>query len=73
MWRGAEFIFTITGNNPSPAEFAVTEAVPPNLVSGTFIQLGSECVQDPPGGLRATGVIQAGETQECRFINNISD
>ncbi len=80
-----EYTFTVTGNNPSPAQFlgdpncvdvdigpgeyAVTEALPTAPVSGTFIQEGSDCEQDPNNRLRATGEIQAGETQECIFVN----
>jgi hypothetical protein len=37
----------------------------------TSIEEGSDCVQDPLIAQRATGEIQAGETQECTFINEI--
>jgi hypothetical protein len=80
-----EFDFTVTGNNPSPEEFtgdencvdvtigpgeyAVSEVQPIQFSGRTEIE--GDCVQDPPVGLtqRATGEIQGGETQECRFIN----
>ena len=84
------FDFTVTGNDPFPAQFegsancvdvtigpgeyAVSEV---NMGGGALISVsieeGSECMQDPTNELRATGVIQAGETQECRFINFVSD
>jgi hypothetical protein len=79
-----EFTFTVTGNNPFPAqfvgnancvdvtigsgEFAVSE-VGPTTGFGTRIESGSDCVQDPNNDQRATGEIQAGETQECIFFN----
>jgi hypothetical protein len=82
------FSFTVTGNNPSPAQFlgdpncvevtigpgeyAVSEV---NMVGGALISVSIEgqCMQDPNNRQRATGEIQAGETQECRFINLVSD
>ena len=82
------FAFTVTGNNPEPDEFlgdpncvdvtigpgeyAVSEV---NNVGGALISVSVEgqCMQDPTNELRATGEIQAGETQECRFINFVSD
>jgi hypothetical protein len=80
----AEFAFTVTGNGPSPAQFVLgdDDCVDVNIGPGeytvtentfsprTFIT--GDCVQDPPGGpvtQRATGEIQAGETQECLFRN----
>jgi hypothetical protein len=77
-----QFDFTVTGNNPDPVEFegdnsdgcvdvtigpgeyTVTEA-PSELAT----DIEGDCVQDPNIGTIATGEIQAGETQECRFIN----
>jgi hypothetical protein len=83
-----DFTFTVTGNNPSPAQFqgdnadgcvdvtigpgeyTVTEAAAFTNFA-TRIQEGSDCVQDPIDlfSRRATGEIQAGETQECIFFN----
>jgi hypothetical protein len=82
-----DFDFTVTGNNPSPEEFAgdnsdgcvdvtigpgdyaVSEVWP--IPFGGRTEIEGNCEQDPPVGLtlRATGEIQSGETQECRFIN----
>jgi hypothetical protein len=78
-----DFEFTVTGNNPSPAQFAgdpncvdvtigpgeyaVSEVGPPEA-EGTDI-IDSDCVQDPNDQRRATGEIQAGETQVCTFFN----
>jgi hypothetical protein len=81
-----DFTFTVTGNNPSPAQFLgdpnyvdVTIGLGEYTVTGaaaftnfaTRIEEGSDCVQDPIDlfSRRATGEIQAGETQECRFFN----
>jgi hypothetical protein len=79
------FTFTVTGNNPSPqvfvgddndgcvnvtigpGEYAVSEAVG-LLAPG--VEITGDCEQDPLNPQRATGEIQAGETQECRFINS---
>ena len=33
------------------------------------IEVEGDCVQDPTNAQRATGEIQAGDTQECTFIN----
>jgi hypothetical protein len=58
-----------------PGEYSVIE----RQVSGggAFIfqqtRLERECMQDPTNVLRASGEIQAGETQVCTFINTISD
>jgi hypothetical protein len=85
-----DFTFTVTGNNPSPEEFAGDNAdgcvdvtigpgeyaiseVGPIAGFGTRIEEGSDCVQDPNNPQRATGEIQAGETQECRFVNSFID
>jgi hypothetical protein len=79
-----EFAFTVTGNGPSPDQFILgdEECVDVTIGAGeyavtetsfspcTFIT--GDCVQDPPGAptaQRATGEIQAGETQECLFTN----
>ena len=53
-----------------PGEYTVTEAAAFTNFA-TRIQEGSDCVQDPIDlfSRRATGEIQAGETQECRFFN----
>ena len=55
-----------------PGEYAISE-VGPIAGFGTRIEEGSDCVQDPNNPQRATGEIQAGETQECRFINSFID
>ena len=78
-----DFTFTVTGNNPSPEEFAgnancvdVTIGPGEYVVSETAVPeakatqiTDSDCVQDPNNRLRATGEIQAGETQICTFNN----
>jgi hypothetical protein len=82
------FTFTVTGNGPDPAtfvgdpncvevsigpgEYAVSEV---NNVGGALISVSIEgqCMPDPNDRQRATGEIQAGETQECRFTNLVSD
>ena len=78
-----DFTFTVTGNNPSPAQFegdencvdvdigpgeyTVTEAADFGFMTGVSGE--SDCEQDPSNPRRATGIIQAGETQTCTFIN----
>ena len=82
-----EFLFTVTGNNPSPAQFFVfTNGVEGSISPGEYAvsevntgpqgnnfgtRVQGDCVQDPvdPSSRRATGEIQAGETQECTFFN----
>jgi hypothetical protein len=81
-----DFDFTVTGNNPSPAQFegnancvdvtigpgeyTVSEVLPP-LGGRTFtLLIEGDCERD---GIRAIGEIEAGETQECRFINSLGD
>jgi hypothetical protein len=83
----SSFTFTVEGNNPSPEEFvgddsdgcvdvtigpgeySVTEAAPGDLAPGVQIEDG--CEQDPLNPQRATGEIEAGETQErCIFLNS---
>jgi hypothetical protein len=81
-----DFTFTVTGNNPRPAQFPGNEncvdvTIGPGEYTvseaaaftnfGTRIQDPSDCVQDPISlvSRRATGEIQAGGTQECRFFN----
>ena len=78
-----DFTFTVTGNDPSPEEFAgsancvdVTIGPGEYTVSKTEVPeaeateiIDSDCVQDPNDRLRATGEIQAGETQICTFRN----
>jgi hypothetical protein len=85
-FKPEDFIFTITGNNPSPAqvagdpdcvdvtigpgEFVVSEQLGPTRVQqNEGIEVEGDCVQDPNNRQRATGEIQAGDTQVCRFIN----
>jgi hypothetical protein len=80
-----DFVFTVRGNSPFPAQFpgdencvdvtigpgeyTVSEVWP--VPFGGRTEIEGNCIQDPPVGLtqRATGEIQAGETQECRFTN----
>jgi hypothetical protein len=51
-----------------PGEYVVSEeTLPPEF--GTSIEEGSDCVQDDESEGIASGFIQAGETQECRYIN----
>jgi hypothetical protein len=84
----ADFVFTVTGNNPSPAQFrgdnsdgcvdvtigpgeyTVSEVSPPLGGRTLTITIEGICEQD---GIRATGVIDAGETQVCTFINSFGD
>jgi hypothetical protein len=56
-----------------PGEYTVSEinTGPAGENHLTSIEEGSDCVQDPLIAQRATGEIQAGETQECTFINEI--
>jgi hypothetical protein len=75
----------VTGSNPfpdffpgnadcvdvtiGPDEYAVSEAAGDGLPP---VEITGDCVEDPNAplpGSRATGEIQAGETQECRFFN----
>jgi hypothetical protein len=58
-----------------PGEYVVREIAPEGLEPnfGTFIRVESDCVDEDPGSefsRTATGEIQAGETQECRFVNH---
>jgi hypothetical protein len=81
----SDFFFSVTGNNPSPdffpgdrdcvdvtigpGEYAVSEAAGDGLPQ---VEITGDCVRDPNAplpGSRATGEIQAGETQVCRFRN----
>jgi hypothetical protein len=82
-----DFDFTITGNNPEPDEFegsadCVDVTIGPGEYAVSEVNTGpagenhltsveGDCVQDPNIAQRATGEIQAGETQECTFINEI--
>jgi hypothetical protein len=84
-----DYAFTVTGNNPSPAQFegsanCVDVTIGPGEyeVSERFVPGGgftlslsidptSDCIRT--SGLSATGEIQAGETQECTFINTVGD
>jgi hypothetical protein len=82
-----DFQFTVTGNNPEPDEFegdpnCVDVTIGPGEYTVSEINTGpagenhltrieGDCVQDPLIAQRATGEIQAGETQECTFINEI--
>ena len=84
-----DYAFTVTGNNPSPAQFVgsancVDVTIGPGefVVSECFVPGGGFTLTlsiDPTSesmrtsGLSATGEIQAGETQECTFINTVGD
>jgi hypothetical protein len=81
----SSFTFTVEGNNPDPEEFvgddsdgcvdvtigpgeyAVSEAAG-SLAPG--VEITGDCEQDPLNPQRATGEIEAGETEECTFINS---
>ena len=82
-----DFLFTVTGNDPSPAQFpgnpncvdvtigpgeyAVSEVNTGPLGNNFATRVEGDCVQDPVDlfSRRATGEIEAGETQECIFNN----
>ena len=82
-----DFTFTVEGNDPSPAQFrgdpncvdvtigpgeyAVSEFNTGPAGENHLTRIEGDCVQDPLIAQRATGEIQAGETQECTFINEI--
>jgi hypothetical protein len=55
-----------------PGEYSVSEV---SMAGGSLeeVSIEGECMQDPTNRQRATGEIQAGETQVCTFINRISD
>jgi hypothetical protein len=77
-----DFDFTVTGGDPAefqgsancvnvevgPGEYTVSETAPGNLAPG--VEITGDCEQDPLNPQRAIGEIQAGETQECTFINS---
>jgi hypothetical protein len=81
------FAFTVIGNGPEPDQFlgdanCVEVSIGPGeyTVSEAFVPVGGFTITlsiDPTsdcmlaGGLSATGEIQAGETQECTFINTV--
>jgi len=87
----ADFAFTVTGDNPFPAQFTgdnsdgcvdvtigpggftVSEVSPPLGGRTLTITIEGICEQDPIIRTRATGVIDAGETQVCTFINSFGD
>jgi hypothetical protein len=78
---GEAVTFTVTGNGPEPDEFLVIDGNCVDVTIGPgeytvtetdlspFTSISGNCVQDPNNRLRATGEIQAGETQECIFTN----
>jgi hypothetical protein len=57
----------------SPGEYEVIEAPDGGVPSTDAIEVEGDCIQDPTNEQRATGEIQAGETQECRFTNFLQD
>jgi hypothetical protein len=56
-----------------PGEYAVSEVSPPLGGRTLDVRIEGDCEEDPNNQQRATGEIQAGETQECRFINSLGD
>jgi hypothetical protein len=82
-----DFTFTVEGNNPSPAQFlgdpncvdvtigpgeyAVSEFNTGPAGENHLTRIEGDCVRDPNIAQRATGEIQAGQTQRCVFINEI--
>jgi hypothetical protein len=87
-----DFVFTVTGNDPSPAEFrgdnadgcvdvtigpgeyTVSEVADIDIGFPILTQITGDCVQDSVIEAQSvTGEIQAGETQECRFFNCVSN
>lgn len=51
-------------------EYSITEdTVGSTAPLPDTVEVEGDCVQDPTNPLRATGVIQEGETQTCTFIN----
>jgi hypothetical protein len=55
-------------------EYSVTEDTVGSLAPlPDTVEVEGDCVQDPNNRLRATGEIQAGETQTCTFINTYED
>jgi hypothetical protein len=51
-----------------PGEYVVGETADFGFMTGVSGE--SDCEQDPSNPRRATGEIQAGETQTCTFINS---
>jgi hypothetical protein len=83
-----DFVFTVIGNNPSPAQFlgsadCVDVTIGPGeyevsedfVLSGFALTFSVDPTSDCMGvfGGIAIGVIQAGETQKCTFINQVFD
>jgi hypothetical protein len=82
-----DFTFTVEGNDPSPAQFrgspncvdvtidpgeyAVSEFNTGPAGENHLTRIEGDCVRDPNIAQRATGEIQAGQTQRCVFINEI--
>jgi hypothetical protein len=82
-----DFDFTVTGNDPSPAQFEGSEnCVDVTIGPGEYtveemfqsldfgvasVQVEGECDQDPNDEERASGQIENGENELCRFINDI--
>jgi hypothetical protein len=56
-----------------PGEYIVSEVSPPLGGRTLTVSIEGECMQDLTNRLRATGVIDAGETQVCTFINSFGD
>jgi hypothetical protein len=57
----------------SPGEYEVTEQPAAGVPDPDSIRVEAGCTQDPTNEQRATGEIQAGETEECTFINIYED
>jgi hypothetical protein len=81
-----DFTFTVTGNNPSPAQFegdadCVDVTIGPGEYTVSEVSnfgpnfgttITGDCVDEDPASVvsrTATGVIDAGDTQECIFRN----
>jgi hypothetical protein len=56
-----------------PGEYEVTDNPDGGVPFPDSIEVEGDCVQDPTNPQRATGEIQAGETQTCTFINTYED
>jgi hypothetical protein len=57
----------------TPGEYSVTDTPDGGVPPPDSIEVEGDCVQDPTNPQRATGEIQAGETQTCTFINTYED
>jgi hypothetical protein len=51
-------------------EYTLTEELQTDDPEPDSIEVEGDCEQDPSNPQRATGEIEVGETQECRFVNS---